>query len=98
MNNIAAKLQKCWTHKIAFNIISKMLKQPNYLQSDICTSEGSTCKVLPFYDLFYDRFCSPNLIVNFLLMLITEIENCNLNLPIIQEDYTLHVPPTTGRG
>ena len=29
MNNIALKLQKCWTHKIAFKIRSKMLKQPN---------------------------------------------------------------------
>ena len=30
MNNIAPKLQKCWTHKIALKIISKMLKQPNF--------------------------------------------------------------------
>ena len=30
MNNIAPKLQKCWTHKIAFKIVSKMLKQPNF--------------------------------------------------------------------
>ena len=30
MNNIAPKLQKCWTQKIAFNIISKMLKQLNF--------------------------------------------------------------------
>ena len=33
MNNIAPKLQKRWTHKIAFKIISKMLKQPNFFQS-----------------------------------------------------------------
>ena len=33
MNNIAPKLQKCWTHKIAFKIISKMLKQPNFFHS-----------------------------------------------------------------
>ena len=33
MNNIAPKLQKCWTHKIAFKIISKMLKQPNFFDS-----------------------------------------------------------------
>ena len=37
MNNIAPKLQKCWTHKIAFNIISKMLKQPNF-----CYTQPST--------------------------------------------------------
>ena len=30
MNNIAPKLQKCWTHKIAFNIIKKMVKQPSF--------------------------------------------------------------------
>ena len=30
MNNIAPKLQKHWTHKIAFKIISKMVKQPNF--------------------------------------------------------------------
>ena len=33
MNNIAPKLQKRWTHKIAFKIILKMLKQPNFFQS-----------------------------------------------------------------
>ena len=33
MNDIAPKLQKCWTHKIAFKIISKMLKQPNFFHS-----------------------------------------------------------------
>ena len=33
MNNIAPKLQKCWTHKIAFKIISKMLKQPSFFLS-----------------------------------------------------------------
>ena len=33
MNNIAPKLQKCWTHEIAFKIISKMLKQPIFFHS-----------------------------------------------------------------
>ena len=33
MNNIAPKMQKCWTLKIAFKIISKMLKQPNFFYS-----------------------------------------------------------------
>ena len=33
MNNIAPKLQKCWTHKISFKIIFKILKQPNVFQS-----------------------------------------------------------------
>ena len=33
MNNIAPKPQKRWTDKIAFKIIFKMLKQPNFFQS-----------------------------------------------------------------
>ena len=33
MNKIAPKLQKCWTHKITFKIISKMLKQPDFFHS-----------------------------------------------------------------
>ena len=33
MNNIAPKLQIFWTDKIAFKIISKMLKQPNFFDS-----------------------------------------------------------------
>ena len=37
INNIAPKLQKCWTHKIAFNIVSKMLKQPNFFYSQPST-------------------------------------------------------------
>ena len=42
MNNIAPKLQKCWTHKIAFKIISKMLKQPNFFQSKPSTLPKDT--------------------------------------------------------
>ena len=37
MNNFGPKLQKCSTHKIAFNVISKMLKQPNFLYSQPST-------------------------------------------------------------
>ena len=37
INNIAPKLQKCWTHKIAFKIISKMLKQLNFFYSQPST-------------------------------------------------------------
>ena len=33
INNIASKLQKCWTSKIAFKVISKMLKQPDFFYS-----------------------------------------------------------------
>ena len=37
MNNIAPKLQKCWAHKIAFKIISKILKQPKFFYSQPST-------------------------------------------------------------
>ena len=33
MNNIEPKLQKCWTQKISFNIISKMLMQQTFFHS-----------------------------------------------------------------
>ena len=57
MNNIAPKLQKRWTHKIAFKILSKILRHSEFLlQSAFYISKGRTCKVLPFYDLrTYDR-------------------------------------------
>ena len=42
MNNIAPKLQHCWTHKIAFNIIPKMLKQPNFFYSQPSTLPKDT--------------------------------------------------------
>ena len=33
MNNIEPKLQKCWTQKIYFNIMSKMRMQQNFFHS-----------------------------------------------------------------
>ena len=71
MNNIAPKLQKCWTHKIAFKIISKMLKQPNFFHSQPPTfSKEALEKVLPFSTTFdlsrHDKFFSPYPIADFL--------------------------------
>ena len=70
MNNIVSKLQKCWTNKTAFKLISKMLKQPNFFfQSAFYTSKGRICKLLSFYNFwfeFYDKFCSHYPTVNFL--------------------------------
>ena len=37
MNNIAPKLQKCWTHKIALKIISKLLKRLNFFYNQSST-------------------------------------------------------------
>ena len=70
MNNIAPKLQKCWSHKIAFRISSKMLKQPNFFHSQPSTlpKEALTKFYLSttFAFKFYDKSCSPYPIVNFL--------------------------------
>ena len=59
-----------YTLKIAFKIISKMLKQPNFfLELAFYTSKGRTCKVLSFYDFWFtfnDKFCSAYPIVDFL--------------------------------
>ena len=42
MNSIAQKLQNFWTHKIAFKIISKMLKQPIFFYSQAATLPKDT--------------------------------------------------------
>ena len=89
MHNIAPKLQKCWTHKIAFKIISKMLKQPNFFSESafyMYTSKKSTCKILPFYDFwfkFYGKFCNPYPIVDFLRIFNDQIGNPNLRPGVI---------------
>ena len=60
MNDIAPKLQKCWTHKIAFKIISKTLKQPNFFYSQPSTfpKEALANFYLPTTTTFYETFCS----------------------------------------
>ena len=37
INNVAPKLQKCWTHKIALKILLKMLKQLNFFHGQPST-------------------------------------------------------------
>ena len=70
MNNIAPKLQKCWTQKIRLQNYFKNAKTTKLLlELAFHTSEGHTCKVLSFYDfwfMFNDKFCSPYPIVDFL--------------------------------
>ena len=82
MNNIAAKLQKCWTHKIAFKIISKILKQPNFFHSQPSTlSKEALCKVLPFGDLWFIFMISsvaPTRSSTSYALLVTKIGNRNL--------------------
>ena len=60
------------------------------LQSAFYTSNGSTYKVLPFYDFsfkFYDRFCSPTRSLTFYAYLITKIGNRKLNASYLREDH-----------
>ena len=64
MNNIAPKLQKCWTHKIAFKIIFKTLKQPNFFLLYFHRMHLQSFIFLRVK--FYDTFCSPYPIINFL--------------------------------
>ena len=74
MNNIAPKLQKCWTHKIAFKIIPKMLKQLNFFygqpstlpEEAIAKFYFSTTYGLSFKISCVARVCSPYPIVDFL--------------------------------
>ena len=101
MNNIAPKLQKCWTHKIAFKSISKMLKSKRtkfLLELAFYTSEGHICKVLSFHDFWFtvnDKFCSPCPIVDFYTYLITKIGNRNLKRLLVSgrvHQHTLSAP------
>ena len=73
MNNIAPKLQKCWTHKISFIYRSykKILKQQNlfYSQPSTLPKEAFAKFYLSIYNFwfkFYDNFCVPYPMVNFL--------------------------------
>ena len=80
MNNIAPKLQKCWTQKIAFKIILKMLKQPNFFYSQPSTRpKGAPAKFyfsMPFGLSF--MISSRTRSATFYAFLITKIGNCNL--------------------
>ena len=68
MNSIAPKLQKCWTHKIAFKIIPNMLKQPNFFHNQPSTLPEDTPEKfylsMTFGFKFYDKLCSPYPTVN----------------------------------
>ena len=71
MNNIAPVMQKCWTHKIAFKVISKTVKEPNffYCQPSKLPKNASAKFYLSFYDFwfkFYDMFCTPYSILDLL--------------------------------
>ena len=85
MNNIVPKLQKCWTQKIAFKIISKMLKQPSFFHSQPSTlPEEALVKFYLATTLglsFKIRFMiAPTRSSTFYAYLITKIGNRNLKI------------------
>ena len=80
---IAPKLQKCWIHKIAFNIISKMLKQPNYPYSQPSTPPKEALAKFylstTFGSSFMIRSVAPTRSSTSYAYFITKIWNHNLN-------------------
>ena len=69
MNNIASKLQNAGHRKFSSKSHENAKLTKILLQLAFYISKGRTCKVLPFYRFqfkFYDKFCIPFLIVEFL--------------------------------
>ena len=83
MNSITPKLQKCWTHKIAIKIISKMLKQPDLFYSQPATLPKDAPAKFYLSTTFGSSFMissvAPTRSSDFYAHLITKGENCNLN-------------------
>ena len=92
MNNTALKLQKCWTHKIAFKIISKKLKQPNFIHSQLSTLPKVALAKFYLSTTFGLSFMissvAPTRSPTCYAYLITKIGNCNLNKNKISEQST----------
>ena len=82
MNNIAPKLQICWTHKIAFNIISKTLKQLNFFYNQPYTIAKEALARFylstTFGLSFMISFVAPTRSSTFYAYLVAKIENRNL--------------------
>ena len=82
MNNIGPKLQKCWTQIIAFKIIPKMPKQPNFIYSQPSTlSKEALAKFylsMTFGLCFMINSVAPTRSSTFYAYLITKIGNRNL--------------------
>ena len=86
MNSIAPKLPKRWTHKIAFKIVSKMLKQPNFFQSWPSTLSKDTPAKFYISTTFGLRLMissvAPTRLSTFYAYLITKVGNRNLNVQL----------------
>ena len=82
MNNIAPKLQKCWTQKIAFKMILKMLMEPNFFNSQPSTLPKDASAKFYFSVTFGLSFMinslAPTGSSTFYANLITKIGNRNL--------------------
>ena len=82
MNNIAPKVQKRWTDKIAFKIILKMLKQSNFFQSQPFILPKDTPAKFYLSATFGLRLMissvAPTCLSTFYTYLITKIGNHNL--------------------
>ena len=82
MNNIAPKLQNCWTQKIAFKIISKVLKQPNFFHSQPSTLPKDAPAKFYLSKTFALRFmissAAPTRSSTFKAYLISKIGNSNV--------------------
>ena len=83
MSNTAPKLRKCWTHEIAFKIILKMLKQPNFFNGQPSTlPKDATAKFYlstTFGLSFMTSSVAPSRSSTSYAYLITKHGNCNLN-------------------
>ena len=83
MNSFGPKLQKCSTHNIAFNVISKMLKQPNFFYSQPSTLPKDTLAKFYLSTTFDLSFMITSVASTrsstFYTYLITRIGNHNLN-------------------
>ena len=82
MHKIGPKLKNAVRTNLPSKSDKKMPEQPNLiLQSASNTSEGRTCKVLLFYDFwfqFYNKFCSPYPIIGFLCIFNHQSGNLSL--------------------
>ena len=90
MNNIAPKLQKCWTHKIAFNITSKILKQPNFFYGKPSHFKRKHLQSFTFLRQFGISFMTSSVVPTrssiFYAYLITNIGNRNLNNSLLENN------------
>ena len=81
VNNIAPKLQKRWTHKIAFKIIENMLKQSNFFYSQPSTlSKEALAKfyLSTTFGLSFINSVAPTRSSTFYAYLITKSETVTL--------------------